>query len=96
MNYTFQSMTNRKSLKKRAVKLKGGSCAICGYSRCLRSLHFHHINPFEKTISISNCKNWDQIKNEIDKCVLMCANCHGEIESGLIRPDDLVELIELL
>ena len=64
-------------------KLKINGCAICGYDKCVAALHFHHVNPSDKnfclcvhTMYYSN----DRIVNEINKCILLCANCHAEIE----------------
>lgn len=62
----------------------GGSCRICGYGRCLSGLEFHHINPLEKDFSISaRMTSWEAIRPELDKCILLCANCHREVHEGL-------------
>ncbi len=55
-------------------------CQVCGYRKCSRSLQFHHRNPAEKdfTISINLTKGWQVVKQEIRKCEVLCANCHGE------------------
>lgn len=65
-----------------AVDYKGGNCSICGYANCIGSLQFHHLDPSEKDFNISHdghTKSWDKIKTELDKCILVCANCHGEL-----------------
>lgn len=69
----------------------GGKCACCGYDKCQSALELHHINPNEKSFTISEHCNWgwEKIKNEIKKCVLICANCHREIHAGLINTNDL-------
>ena len=85
---------DRSLIKKKAVALSGGCCILCGYNRCLRALHFHHINPFEKEFSIANSKNWEKVKLEIEKCVLVCANCHTEIHEGYVDLEVLVNLKE--
>lgn len=79
----------RQRIKERAVLYKGGACLICGYNRCVSALDFHHLNPNEKDFGISNMytKNWESIKLELDKCVLLCANCHREIESNYLLLD---------
>lgn len=76
--------------KKKIQKLKemfGGSCALCGYSRCFRALEFHHLDPKHKTFGISvdgrTC-SWQTLIDEAKKCILLCANCHREVEEGLI------------
>ena len=66
--------------KKMAVEYKGGKCIMCGYAKCLRSLSFHHRDPAEKDFGIggSHARSWDAAKKELDKCDLLCANCHYE------------------
>lgn len=66
--------------KQRCLSYKGGICARCGYSKCLRSLIFHHRNPAEKKFGIagSHCRKWEVVQEELDKCDLLCTNCHGE------------------
>lgn len=71
-------------LKEKAIKYKGGKCSLCGYNKCSYSMHFHHVNGSKDfNIAGKHCYSWDKIKKELDKCVLVCANCHGEIHSGL-------------
>lgn len=70
-------------LKVKCVEYKGGKCISCGYNKCMKALHFHHRNPNEKEFNISNLlrKNgWEKIQLELDKCDLLCANCHAEID----------------
>ncbi|HWH13222.1 MAG TPA: hypothetical protein VNT51_00635 [Miltoncostaeaceae bacterium] len=68
------------------VEEAGGGCAVCGYDRCLGHLHFHHVIPAEKSFEIQTGtgKSIAAYREEARKCVLVCANCHGEIEAGLI------------
>jgi hypothetical protein len=75
----------RRSSKLRAVEYKGGNCVLCGYDKCIRSLSFHHLDPNSKDFSISKNTNkkWDVVKTELDKCILVCMNCHMEIHSGI-------------
>lgn len=76
----------RRKRKELAVAYLGGQCAICGYSRCLTSLVFHHRDPALKAFTISNkskAQSFKRIKPELDKCVLLCSNCHGEVHAGL-------------
>jgi len=65
----------------------GGCCAICGYNRCTYNLVFHHVDPSTKSFAISSgiSKSLATLRAEVAKCVLACANCHGEIEAGLIK-----------
>lgn len=76
----------RRRTKRKAIQYKGGECFICGYSKCVRGLDFHHLNPEEKEFLIShkNIKSWDRLKKELDKCILVCCRCHAEIHSNLI------------
>jgi 5-methylcytosine-specific restriction endonuclease McrA len=64
--------------------LKVNGCAICGYDKCKRALHFHHINPKDKKFSIVidniRRKKTNDMVNELNKCILLCSNCHMEIE----------------
>lgn len=72
--------TRRFELKKRCIQYKGGKCEKCGYNKCDRALSFHHKDPSQKSfgISKSHCRKWESIRNELDKCKLLCANCHME------------------
>ena len=73
----------RNRLKNKAVEYKGGKCHTCGYCKCNRSLTFHHIDPSKKEFGINSNKmfaiSWQKVKDELDKCILLCANCHGEL-----------------
>jgi hypothetical protein len=74
-----------KNSKKRAVEYKGGKCERCGYDKCIDALEFHHINPTEKDKNFGNIKlrKWETQKKELDKCIMVCSNCHREIHSEL-------------
>lgn len=76
----------RARLKERAVYVMGGKCQCCGYDKCITALEFHHLNPEEKDFTFgTNCnRSWQTTRNEIQKCILVCANCHREIHAGLI------------
>ena len=78
--------------KKKAVDYLGGKCSICKYNKCLGSLAFHHTDPNVKEYEVSYIvyrRVWDFVKKELDKCILVCANCHGEIHWGQIKLEDL-------
>lgn len=71
--------------KKRLVEIFGGKCQSCGYSsKSIRVFDFHHVDPKTKSFTISNwsIRNWKKIFNEVQKCVMVCANCHREIHDG--------------
>ncbi|PIU99212.1 hypothetical protein COS59_00985 [Candidatus Wolfebacteria bacterium CG03_land_8_20_14_0_80_36_15] len=76
--------------KKKLVSLFGGKCRACGYNRYIGALDFHHINPKTKSFSLSVkglCYSWETILKEAKKCVLLCKNCHTELENGIIKMD---------
>ena len=78
-----------------AITYKGGKCQCCGYNRCLGALEFHHIDPSSKDFGISSkgyTRSWDKVKSELDKCVLVCANCHREIHEGITEcPSEIIK-----
>jgi len=74
----------RKMLKKMAVEYKGNRCEICGYNKCIDAFDFHHTDSTKKEFGLATgglTKSWKRIKEEVDKCMLVCANCHREIHS---------------
>lgn len=76
--------TWRKRTKIKLIEYKGGCCEKCGYKKSIRSLHFHHVNPAEKDIEISGTGySFENLKSEVDKCMLLCANCHGEVHDEI-------------
>ena len=84
----------RDKTKELLVEYKGGKCEICGYDRCIGALEFHHINPEEKEFGIGQkgyTRSIEKNKEEVDKCILVCANCHREIHEGLINLDDYIK-----
>lgn len=84
---SYQEVKNsRQRLKQRLIYIHGGKCCICGYNKCNSALEFHHKNPKEKSFSISSNTNvgFDKAVKESQKCILVCANCHREINEGLI------------
>lgn len=70
--------------KKLAIKYKGGSCIKCGFNKHYAALQFHHIDPSTKeyTWDKLKLKSWDKIVKELDKCELLCANCHSILHSS--------------
>jgi hypothetical protein len=76
------------------IKSAGGRCSICGYHHNLAALVFHHTNPGGKDFkldmrSLSNRK-LEPILAEIDKCILVCANCHAELHNPHLNLDSLL------
>lgn len=78
------SSKSTKLAKIKCVEYKGGKCEICTYSKCIAALGFHHINPLLKSFDLSGTglrKSWDKLTNELDKCQLLCTNCHCELHA---------------
>lgn len=69
----------QKKNKEEAVAYKGGKCEHCGYNKCLGALHFHHLDPTEKDFASFSTFKLEKSKSELDKCILLCANCHAEV-----------------
>lgn len=87
--YIKQAVTKRRiKLRQMACEYKGGKCNICGYKKCKRALVFHHIDPKTKSFGISArgfTRSWEKIKKELDKCIILCSNCHMEIHDGITQ-----------
>ena len=79
--------------KQDAIDYKGGSCSICGYSKCNNALEFHHIDPKNKKEQVSKLigrrVKIKELREELDKCILVCSNCHREIHAGLISSSNI-------
>ncbi len=85
----------RKKIRQLALEYKSNRCLICGYDRCLNALEFHHLDSSKKDFGISAkgyTRSWEVIKTELDKCVLLCANCHREVHED---PTQLLRVIEV-
>jgi 5-methylcytosine-specific restriction endonuclease McrA len=76
----------RRRMKEILVAEAGGACVECGYSRSLAALHFHHLDPAAKRFSVAGrglTRSLDEARKEARKCVLLCSNCHAEVEAGM-------------
>lgn len=71
-------------IKKRSVEYLGGNCKLCGYSKSYAALQFHHRDPAQKEVTISKIRSrsFERIREELDKCDLLCSNCHAEIHAS--------------
>jgi hypothetical protein len=80
-------LRRKKKIRRLLVLEAGDRCQSCGYDRWIGNLHFHHVDPSKKGFELTagNGKSLARFREEARKCVLVCANCHGEIEAGL-RP----------
>ncbi len=81
-NYKAQQTRGHRRRKK-LISIKGGICEICGYSNSIHALTFHHKDPSSKLIKVTTreCANnkFETLLNEIEKCQLLCFNCHMEL-----------------
>lgn len=61
------------------------SCAICNYSKCTQAIEFHHLEPKIKEHKIANMRSFskEKIVKELEKGIMVCANCHREIHYGM-------------
>lgn len=76
----------RRRVKQILVTEAGGRCVVCGYDRYFGALHFHHLEPTAKAFALSDAglaRSLAAARVEAQKCVLLCGNCHAEVESGL-------------
>jgi hypothetical protein len=78
----------REKVRLMTINYKGSHCQVCGYDRCVEALELHHLDPSEKDFGISSkgyTRSWEKVKEEADKCVLLCANCHREVHAGMLQ-----------
>lgn len=78
----------RKKLRMMSIEYGGGECKLCGYKKSSRALSFHHKDPDQKDFGLSArglTRSWEKIQKELDKCVLLCANCHMEVHEGITK-----------
>lgn len=74
-----EALARQRAFKLMCVKYKGGSCIDCGYEGHPAVFDFHHVEPEHKDFNLAkvkSCKWSDVVQQELDKCVLLCANCH--------------------
>ena len=74
----------RKIIKQKLISIFGGKCTICGYDKCDSALEFHHLDRKTKSFELSQrnyYRSFERILEEAKKCILVCANCHREIEN---------------
>ena len=75
----------RRKNKWTLAKEAGGKCVRCGYDRFIGALQFHHLDPKQKSFGLAqngSTKGLDALRQEAKKCILLCANCHSEVEHG--------------
>ena len=77
----YRVVESRRKKKLKAIEYKGGKCVQCGYSKSAAALQFHHRDPSQKDFGIGGRgenRSWEKTKLELDKCDLLCSNCHAE------------------
>jgi hypothetical protein len=80
----------RRVVKDQCIQYKGGKCCVCGYDRHPAALQFHHTDPTKKELTIASSKySFEKLKEELDKCDLVCANCHSIIHSSYVKENGL-------
>ena len=73
-------MRAQRRKKETVVDRFGGKCSICGYSKCINALEFHHVEEKHHDPSYIIMRwSWERAKEELEKCILVCSNCHREI-----------------
>lgn len=80
----------RRRVKQALVSEAGGRCRLCGYDRYVGALEFHHFDPSTKSFSLSHAgvtRSLARAQEEARKCILLCANCHAEVEGGIVQVD---------
>jgi len=72
-------MERAAKIKIQSIEYRGGKCSVCGYKKHLAALQFHHTEPEHKDFRISILRNrsFEKLKSELDKCIVLCANCHA-------------------
>jgi len=76
----------RRRVKELLVAEAGGRCVLCGYDGYAGALQFHHVDPADKDFGLALrgvARSLARARAEAAKCVLLCANCHAEVEGGL-------------
>ena len=93
--YLKRAVANRRrALKEKAIEHKGGKCQICGYKKCAAALVFHHFDASQKEFGLSQrglARSWGKIQKELEKCILLCSNCHAEVHANVVHVHTIQE-----
>jgi transposase len=85
----------RRRVKQILVEEAGGCCRLCGYDRSVIALEFHHVDPSEKQFGVAQggmARSIARLRVEARKCVLLCSNCHAEVEAGISSISGIVQI----
>lgn len=96
-NYENQKLRGLKRKYEYILK-RGGKCECCGYNKNLAALEFHHINPEDKEFQIDlrtfSNHSLDKLEPELEKCKLLCANCHRELHNSNLQMENIPNIIK--
>lgn len=69
------------NLKSKLIKIMGDKCSRCDKSYSLSVYSFHHTEPEHKDFNLGDKRynSVESVMKELDKCILVCQNCHAEI-----------------
>jgi Helix-turn-helix domain len=76
----------RRKVKRILVEEAGGRCQMCGYDKSFAALEFHHLDPTKKAFGVARrgiTRSIEKVREEVRKCILICSNCHAEVEAGV-------------
>lgn len=85
----------RRRVKQILVEEAGGCCRLCGYDGSVAGLHFHHLDPREKQFGVAEggmARSIARLRVEVRKCILLCSNCHAEVEAGISSISGVVQV----
>jgi transposase len=77
----------RRRAKSLLIAEAGGACRLCGFDAYAGALHFHHLDPAEKRFGLGSrglARSLETLREEARKCVLLCSNCHAQVEAGVL------------
>lgn len=96
-SYYYQTLRAFKR-KLELISLCGGGCKLCGYKKNIAALEFHHKVPTKKKMQLDirrlSNHSMKSILEELEKCILLCANCHRELHSPHLDFDTVVKFVE--
>lgn len=96
-NYESQKLRGIKR-KYEAILSRGAKCEKCGYNKNISALEFHHLDPNLKEYQIDSRRfsntSIDKLEQELNKCILLCANCHRELHYPELTLDNISNIID--
>jgi hypothetical protein len=77
-------VNQRDNIRALRDSFKMAGCSLCGYSKCLAAIEFHHVSD-DKEHLVGRSSTLLKLRQEAAKCIVICANCHREIHAGQIE-----------